>query len=151
MFQQAAETWWAWTAAMSVQVAVLVAIVAVLDRLLRPWAWPQLRAALWSLVLVKLVVPPTLSSPLSRAGLGLETGEPRIATQSVDLPLIAFSIWLTGILLCTLALVLRYRRLRREWLGCRAQPAGGELVETVERVARRLSLAGRPRVLVLPK
>ena len=53
-FQQAAETWWAWTAAMSVQVTVLVVMVAVLDRVLRPWAWPQLRAALWALVLVKL-------------------------------------------------------------------------------------------------
>ena len=32
---------------------------------MRKWAWPQLRYALWSWVLVKLILPPNLTSPVS--------------------------------------------------------------------------------------
>ena len=42
-----AQTWFLWMAAMSLQVAVLILFVAMLDRLLRDLAWPQLRHALW--------------------------------------------------------------------------------------------------------
>jgi beta-lactamase regulating signal transducer with metallopeptidase domain len=153
---EAAETWWAWTAAMSVQVALLVAFVAVLDRLLRPWAWPQLRAALWALVLVKLVVPPTLASPVSVASLGLDigfrvgSGVGFATTQPAALPLIAFATWLAGLVLCAGFSIIRYRRLRREWLGGGTQTVPTELAELIERMARRLSMARPPRVLVKP-
>src|SRR5207245_6716404 len=63
----AAAVWWEWMAAMSLQVAVFVILVVVLDRLLARWAWPQLHLALWLAVIVKLVLPPTLASPLSIA------------------------------------------------------------------------------------
>lgn len=55
----------AWQLAMLWQVAVLMVIVWVVDLLIRKWAWPQLRYALWLLILVKLVLPPTLTSPTS--------------------------------------------------------------------------------------
>lgn len=45
------------------QSAVLIAVVAVLDRLLRRHATAALRAALWLLVLVKLALPPSLALP----------------------------------------------------------------------------------------
>ena len=58
-----ARLWWDWTAAMFWQVGLLIVLIACIDRLVRRWAWPQLRYALWSLILIKLVLPPTLSLP----------------------------------------------------------------------------------------
>lgn len=50
---------------MFVQVAVLIALLLVLDSVLRRrrWASPCLRYGLWLLVLVKLVLPPSLALP----------------------------------------------------------------------------------------
>jgi beta-lactamase regulating signal transducer with metallopeptidase domain len=47
------------------QVGVLVGIVWIADAAIRRWAWPQVRYALWMLVLLKLLIPPTLTSPAS--------------------------------------------------------------------------------------
>jgi beta-lactamase regulating signal transducer with metallopeptidase domain/LysM repeat protein len=58
-----ARLWWNWTASMFWQVGLLILVIAGIDLLIRKWAWPQLRYALWSLVLVKLLLPPTLSLP----------------------------------------------------------------------------------------
>jgi beta-lactamase regulating signal transducer with metallopeptidase domain len=58
-----AHFWWAWTAAMFWQVSLLILLIGCLDLLIRKWAWPQLRYALWSLVLVKLLLPPSWSLP----------------------------------------------------------------------------------------
>ncbi|MFC1763727.1 M56 family metallopeptidase [Planctomycetota bacterium] len=52
------QTWWTWTAGMLWQVGILILIVGCLDILLRRWAWPHMRYALWLMVLVKLVLPP---------------------------------------------------------------------------------------------
>lgn len=57
--------WYHWQLAMLWQTAVLIAIIAGIDLLIRKWAWPQVRYALWMLVLVKLLIPPTLTSPAS--------------------------------------------------------------------------------------
>ena len=56
-----AQSWWDWMWPMFWQVSLLIILIAVIDVLIRKWAWPQLRYALWLLVLVKLVLPPTLS------------------------------------------------------------------------------------------
>ena len=58
-----AQLWWGWTSAMFWQAGLLIALIALVDRLIRRWAWPQLRYALWSLILVKLVFSPALSLP----------------------------------------------------------------------------------------
>jgi beta-lactamase regulating signal transducer with metallopeptidase domain len=58
-----ARLWWDWMIAMSWQVGLLVGIIGCVDMLIRKWAWPQLRYALWSLILLKLLLPPTLSLP----------------------------------------------------------------------------------------
>lgn len=60
-----ADRWFSWELAIAWQAAVLIAIVWVIDLLIRKWAWPQVRYALWMLVLVKLILPPTLTSPAS--------------------------------------------------------------------------------------
>ena len=56
-----AANWWDWMWPMFWQVGLLISIIAAADLLLRKKAWPQLRYALWLLVLVKLVLPPGLS------------------------------------------------------------------------------------------
>ncbi len=62
-----AGVWWNWATAMFWQVSLLIVLIACIDRLTRRWTWPQLRYALWSLVLIKLILPPTLSLPSSVA------------------------------------------------------------------------------------
>jgi len=60
-----AQHWFDWQFAMLWQTAVLIGIVWVIDLAIRKWAWPQVRYALWMLVLVKLLIPPTWTSPAS--------------------------------------------------------------------------------------
>ena len=60
-----AEIWFAWEVAMFWQVAIVITIATVIDTLIKRWAWPQIRYALWMLVLIKLVLPPSLTSPVS--------------------------------------------------------------------------------------
>ncbi len=62
-----AQLWWSWTSAMFLQVGLLIILVALIDLLIRRWAWPQLRYALWSLILIKLVLSPALSLPTGLA------------------------------------------------------------------------------------
>ena len=56
-----AEVWWDWMWPMFWQVSVLVVFLGVIDLLWRRHIWPQVRYALWLLVLVKLILPPTFS------------------------------------------------------------------------------------------
>ncbi|MHC5183499.1 MAG: M56 family metallopeptidase [Planctomycetota bacterium] len=60
-----ADNWWTWQIAMLWQTAVLIGIIWIVDVCIRKWAWPQVRYALWMLVLVKLLIPPTWTSPAS--------------------------------------------------------------------------------------
>jgi beta-lactamase regulating signal transducer with metallopeptidase domain/protocatechuate 3,4-dioxygenase beta subunit len=62
---QFAEGWFNWQISMLWQVAILICIVAIADLILRRWAWPQVRYALWLLILVKLILPPAITSPTS--------------------------------------------------------------------------------------
>jgi len=61
-----AQSWWGWMGAMLWQVSLLIVVVTMIDFAIRRWAWPQVRYALWLLVLIKLLIPPTwtLSSSL---------------------------------------------------------------------------------------
>ncbi len=62
--QQAAESWWAWVVASSWQIAVVICAIAVCVALLKDFS-PRLRHGLWLLVLVKIFLPPTITSPWS--------------------------------------------------------------------------------------
>ena len=65
LINQFAENWFNWELSMLWQVGLLIAIIAGLDLLIKRWVWPQVRYALWLLILVKLILPPTLTSPAS--------------------------------------------------------------------------------------
>jgi beta-lactamase regulating signal transducer with metallopeptidase domain len=81
-----ADAWWNWMFSMFWQVGLLIVLVAILDLLIRKWVWPQLRYALWLLVLVKLVLPPSLTAPTSLTS-GLQPlAQEAIETQWQDSP-----------------------------------------------------------------
>ncbi|MGB8226431.1 MAG: M56 family metallopeptidase [Sedimentisphaerales bacterium] len=65
ILNQIAKKWFSWQLSMFWQVGLLIIIIAGLDLLIKKWVWPQVRYALWLLILVKLVLPPTLTSPTS--------------------------------------------------------------------------------------
>ncbi|MEN8127328.1 MAG: M56 family metallopeptidase [Planctomycetota bacterium] len=60
-----AEHWFTWQFAMLWQTAILIAIIWIVDLCIHKWAHPQVRYALWMLILVKLLIPPTWTSPAS--------------------------------------------------------------------------------------
>src|SRR3990172_687227 len=61
LMNEIAHHWWQWMGSMLWQGSLLIVVISVLDIFLRKWAWPQVRYALWLLVLIKLVLPPTWS------------------------------------------------------------------------------------------
>ena len=56
-----AQAWWDWMGPMFWQMGLLVLVIGALDWLLRRHLWPQLRYALWLLIVVKLILPPSFS------------------------------------------------------------------------------------------
>lgn len=109
--------WWQWTLAMSVQVTLVVAAVALLDRLLARWAWPQLLSAVWMIVLIKLLVPPTLHSPASVGRLvpaRTIPAEAPVASGHEVLPTAAFLVWGVGSLAIAAWAACRYRGICRQ-------------------------------------
>ena len=98
--------WWAWMAAMSIQIAVVVAVVAILERLLDR-RQPKLAAALWLAALVKLVIPPFVGSPVSLVHIPASTSGESQAW---------FWAWLAGVLVFGSLAVRRHFRLHRELL-----------------------------------
>jgi beta-lactamase regulating signal transducer with metallopeptidase domain len=57
--------WWNWIAETTVQGSLLIGFAFLADRLWRRWMWPEIRLAVFLLVLLKFLLPPSLSSPLS--------------------------------------------------------------------------------------
>lgn len=60
-----AQIWWEWMFPMFWQVSILIILVTLLDMTLRRWAWPQVRYALWGLIFIKLIIPPSWQMPTS--------------------------------------------------------------------------------------
>jgi beta-lactamase regulating signal transducer with metallopeptidase domain len=97
-----AQLWWHWMWPMFWQVGVLVGVVWIIDLMIRRRVWPQVRYALWLLVLLKLVLPPGLSAPTSvTSGLRplaeqalketLSTGQPTVAVHAEESELVPAS------------------------------------------------------------
>jgi beta-lactamase regulating signal transducer with metallopeptidase domain len=144
-----------WVCATSWQLCVLVAAVAAVELLLGPRSWPELRAGLWWLVMLKLVLPPSLEAPWSLARLGaLGPGSAPGAEGGAAVPggprtLWAWAFWAWaagagGILAVALA--------RHRAFACRllagARRAPPELQALLASLAGRLSSRRPPEVLV---
>jgi len=78
-----AALWFSGAIAMFWQVGVLIILIGCVDLIIRKWAWPQLRYALWLMVLVKLVLPPTISLSTSVTS-GLEPLARQIAAKETQ-------------------------------------------------------------------
>jgi len=65
LFIRAGDGFWRYALTMLVQTSVLIVALLALDAILRRYTRAVLRYALWMLLLVKLMLPPGLSSPVS--------------------------------------------------------------------------------------
>ncbi len=83
----AAEGWWNWMWPMFWQVSVLVVFVGAVDLLLRKRIWPQVRYALWLLILVKLILPPAFSLSTSVVSqVRMLAGRTAVQLNDTDMP-----------------------------------------------------------------
>jgi beta-lactamase regulating signal transducer with metallopeptidase domain/nitrous oxidase accessory protein NosD len=78
-----AQGWWDWMWPMFWQVSVLIILIGAVDFILRRHVWPQVRYALWLLVLVKLVLPPSFSLSTS------VISQARTKTEQIAVKLVA--------------------------------------------------------------
>lgn len=145
--------WWLDTIVVqAVQGALVLALVAAIDLALPKRVWPQVRLAMWTLALAKLVLPPDWGSPWSFGWLGLAVLDSSMTAwseRSVQWAGVGALLWVLGAAALLAAGAWRYRNVRRAWwLRTESRP---DLIERhgLERVARR---AGRrlPRVRWAP-
>ncbi len=152
--------WWSYLAPIAVQASLLIVVVAAIDRLLPRRTWPELRSLLWLLVMLKLILPPGLTSPIS-----LVHAIPQSITIAVPAHLLvadgghrvvvwaqaAVVVWAAGFLLLSLGGWLRYRRLWRRWLATSDDAseftAPSWIGPLLERCSARVGLRRLPRVV----
>jgi bla regulator protein BlaR1 len=141
--------WWHWVVPASIQVAVLAGFVALVDRLLARWTWPQLHSALWLAVVLRFIVPPSLGLPLNALpNLGVNPTQGHGQSPTATLAIATFGLWLVGIFLLGTLTLWRYRGIRREWLTDRPTTLPIWFDSMVRDTARRLGLGRVPRVRI---
>ncbi|MEM7244968.1 MAG: M56 family metallopeptidase [Acidobacteriota bacterium] len=149
-----ATAWWQWMLPLTVQAGLLVLIVGVVDRVLQRWSWPSFRAALWCVVLIKLLLPPTLTSPWSLTRLrraattaAIDAAATTLASsQAATLPL--FLTWLSGVLVLAFTAARRYRTQRAQWLATPWTELPEPLAPSLHRAVRAIGLQRAPEVRV---
>ncbi len=151
-----ADWWWSWTVGVSVQVAVLFAIVWLLDGMLRRWVRPHVLAAIWLVVACKLVLPPTLTSPVSLARIARPDFLPVVgasaapATADSNVALLLFAVWLTGVIILATWTLGRYRALRAALLPTATVPDDDTLIEMIDHAKNQLGIRHSVEVRVCP-
>lgn len=148
--------WWHWIAPLAVQGTVLILLVALVDRLLPRRTWPQLRAALWLMVLARLLLPPQLNLPWKFAA----NVSPATSTAwwsgaifervtPGNWALTVVGIWAAGVALLTVWGAVRTLRMHR---ALRRLPASQApwLMTAVRQAARCLGLKRLPRIHQTP-
>jgi beta-lactamase regulating signal transducer with metallopeptidase domain len=147
---------WSWIVPLALQGLILLAAAGIADRLLPKSVWPELRLAAGTILLLKLLLPPRVASPIpwthplagwmGSIGTGSATAD---APGSLRLWAIAAGwIWLAGVLAGLVFLLIAARRLRREWR--QAEPAPAEVMDACMSAARKVGLARVPPVRLLP-
>ncbi|MDZ4774381.1 MAG: M56 family metallopeptidase [Planctomycetota bacterium] len=133
-----------------VQIAAVFALVLVLDLLVARRGSAGLRAALWGAFFVKLVVPPSLTTPWSLARLFENDAEtaakpyfPVSETLLDDCALIAIGVWAIGCGACFVVAIRRMRDSRLEWLAD-SKPASDLVRRRFEGVAARVGTRRLP-------
>jgi beta-lactamase regulating signal transducer with metallopeptidase domain len=142
--------WWEWVSSVSLQAAALCLIVAAVDRVLARRAWPQLLAALWLTVILKLAVPPALvpsvTPPAFLSPGFLPGSDPGASGPGVLLAL--FALWILGAGISGLACAWRWRGLQSRWLTPAPEPTPTWLAALAGETAARLGLRRTPDLRV---
>jgi beta-lactamase regulating signal transducer with metallopeptidase domain len=146
---------WSWIVPLALQGLVLLAAAAIVDWLMPASVWPELRLAAGTVLLLKLLLPPRLVSPIPWTHpLAAWTGTLGSDSLQAEAPdalrrwaLVAGWVWLAGVLLALALLAFAAQRLRRQWR--RAEPAPAEVLEACRAAAARLGLRRVPPVRVL--
>ncbi|MBK7875983.1 MAG: M56 family metallopeptidase [Planctomycetes bacterium] len=142
--------WWSWTLGVSLQAAALLAVVLALDLVLRRRGSPAVRAALWSVLLLRFVLPPELGAPWSVSTRLAESAAIDWSAAARPLPA-ALDAWLFAAWLAGAAFVVaRGWRARRvlSTLVRSATTAPCEVELECARLSRRLGLSHVPDVRV---
>ncbi len=156
------------------QVSLLIIVVTALDMALRKWAWPQVRYALWALVFIKLIIPPTWQMPTSivswiqpkveeQISVQIQTSEDIIrnsqalllqntenasmAIEKATWQTFAFSGWMSGLFIFSFMLLRKMRRFRK-WRQIQdSECAPKWFNELMVKTAQRLKLKRVPSVI----
>ena len=154
---RAAGAWWGWIAPVSVQAAILLLAVALIDRLLRRRAPAQVRAALWLAALARLVLPADLASPASLTapiaaalpGAAGATGATGAAGTGAGFAAILLLLWAAGAAAALLRGLRADRAERRRLLDpAAAVEAPAAALRALARAARRAGLRRAPTLVV---
>jgi beta-lactamase regulating signal transducer with metallopeptidase domain len=139
-----------WLVAISLQVALLAAVALVLDFILKRRGWPELLAALWWVVFIRLLLPATLPSPLTLAPLQMPVAHlgPALPVEtSLFMSGAVFALWAAGFVVCSTLAIHRYRSIRREILSGAGQTAPAWLEQSSRALAKKLGII-RPTMLI---
>lgn len=144
--------WWTWLTVASVQAAILIPFIAIFDRWCGTRRWPSFQAVLWTVVMLRLVMPPVVAAIVPQAVID------RVSIEAVTRPLDplsspsdrlvqqVFLLWLSVAIVSAAAMWLRYRRVRAYCaLG---SGASDDLVVLAESAAARLGLKRIPTIVV---
>ena len=163
--------WWSWVTAISWQLAIFVVLIMFATFVLRH-AKPGIRHTLWLLVLVKVLLPPSLSAPWTLSSwlgqppaslLATSTEHDAKATAvneqaTVTVPATdgsgdgkhtrrAFVIWIAGVFFCGLWIGQQYFRLRRKASALPIAEEGPARV-AIERAALSLQIQEAPELRI---
>ena len=145
-----AAVWWSLIAPTSVQLLPLGIAIAVLDRILLRRVRSEWRAAVWALLFVKLLLPPSLSGSWAPVGLLPESvaaaysgSEFASAHDQSWIPL-AFTIWL--IPLVSVLAFGAWRNLHSAPRSTETRAVSAEIRATAERIALALGLRKLPQI-----
>ncbi len=145
--------WWTWIAAVSLQLALLMPAVLVFDRVLARLRWLTLQAALWIVVMVRLVWPPSLSTAFPPETVARMPDVSAFGVMPVSIASLPiewlFAVWFAGVCVCGCWAIRRHRALCRLWTdGVESAP---EAIASIARnAARRAGLIRAPRLVVHP-
>ncbi len=153
LLRSAAAIFWAWVPPAALQGGIALLAAGLADRLLPRRAAPELREAAWGLAFAKLLLPPTLASPLALAPVllpSLAAAAPApFGADPARWAVPAAGIWGLGVVLFLSRAVAVARRGRRRLEGLR-QEARGNDQEVLRSAASRLGLRRCPRLHRLP-
>lgn len=136
-----------WLEASLLQHTSILLAVWLIDRGLASRMHPALRHGLWTLVLVRLVLPPGLIAwpAPAMAPLGIDTMAAVQGAGGSSAATGVLAIWLAGLLLMAALTIVRGRRLRTR-LDPLADEDRATLLRVVERVSRACRLSRVPRL-----